>query len=85
MDVWRSVPTVNDVALTGPDSGILWPRGPNDTGGYQVDARVSTLQEQALGGFTNHAQVQNPPSQRILDDLSSFQRVLFTNHRVRAL
>ena len=85
VDVWRSVPTVNDVALTGPDSGILWPRGPNDTGGYQLDARVATLQEQALGAFTNHAQVQNTPSQRTLDELSSFQRVLFTNHRVRAL
>jgi cytochrome c peroxidase len=85
VDVWRSVPTVNDVALTGSDSGILWPRGPNETGGYQLDARVATLQEQALGAFTNHAQVQNTPSQLILDDLSSFQRVLFTNHRVRAL
>ena len=85
VDVWRSVPTVNDVALTGPDSGILWPRGPNETGGYQLDARVATLQEQALGAFTNHAQVRNAPPQQVLDDLSSFQRVLFTNHRVRAL
>jgi cytochrome c peroxidase len=85
VDVWRSVPTVNDVALTGPDNGILWPRGPNETGGYQLDARVATLQEQALGAFTNHAQVQNAPPQLLLDDLSSFQRVLFTNHRVRAL
>ncbi len=39
VDVWRSVPTVNDVALTGPDAGIAWPRGPNTTGGYQLDAR----------------------------------------------
>jgi cytochrome c peroxidase len=85
VDVWRSVPTVNDVALTGPDAGILWPRGPSETGGYQLDARVATLQEQALGAFTNHAQMHNTPSQRLLDDLSSFQRVLFTNHRVRAL
>jgi cytochrome c peroxidase len=85
VDVWRSVPTVNDVALTGPDRGILWPRGPNETGGYQLDARVATLQEQALGAFTNHAQVQIAPPQQLLDDLSSFQRVLFTNHRVRAL
>ena len=30
VDVWRAVPTVNDVALTGPDDGILWPRGPNE-------------------------------------------------------
>ena len=45
----------------------------------------ATLQEQALGAFINHAQVQNAPPQQMLDDLASFQRVLFTNHRVRAL
>ena len=85
VDVWRSVPTVNDVALTGPDGVNPWPRGPNVFGGYQLDGRVATLQEQALGALTNHAQVQHAPPQRLLDDLSSFQRVLFTNHRVRAL
>ena len=57
VDVWRSVPTVNDVALTGPDSGILWPRGPNAAGGYQLDGRFATLQEQALAALTTHAQV----------------------------
>jgi cytochrome c peroxidase len=85
VDVWRSVPTVNDVTLTGPDNGILWARGPNESGGYQLDARVGTLQDQALGAFINHAQVQSAPPQQMLDDLSSFQRVLFTNNRVRAL
>ena len=78
-------PTVNDVALTGPDNGILWPRGPNETGGYQLDGRFATLQEQALAALTNHAQIRHAPPQRLLDDLSSFQRVLFTNERVRAL
>jgi cytochrome c peroxidase len=85
VDVWRAVPTVNDVALTGPDDGILWPRGPNERGGYQLDARFGTLQEQALAALTNHAQIQSAPPQQLLDDLSSFQRVLFTNERVRAL
>lgn len=85
VDVWRSVPTVNDVALTGPDLGLQWPREPNRAGGFQLDARFATLQEQALGAFITHAEVQSPPSQQLLDDLSSFQRVLFTNHRVRAL
>ena len=83
--MWRSVPSVNYVALTGPGAGVLWARGPNETGGYQLDARLATLQEQALAALTNHAQVQYPPPQQPLDDLSSFQRVLFTNHRVRAL
>src|SRR5688572_9072311 len=85
VDVWRSVPTVNDVALTGPDGTNPWPRGPSTTGGYQLDARVGTLQEQALGALTNHAQIQHAPPQRLLDDLGSFQRVLFTNNRVRGL
>jgi len=85
VDVWRMTPSVENVALTGPDGVNPWPRGPNAFGGYQLDARVATLQEQALGALTNHAQIQNAPPQRMLDDLSAFQRVLFTNHRVRAL
>jgi cytochrome c peroxidase len=85
VDVWRAVPTVNDVALTGPDDVNPWTRGPNAFGGYQLDARVGTLQEQALGALTNHAQVQHAPPSQLLDDLASFQRVLFTNHRVRDL
>jgi cytochrome c peroxidase len=84
-DVWRAVPTVNDVKLTGPDGVNAWPRGPNETGGYQMDARIGTLQEQALGALVNHAQVRNPPPQELLDDLAAFQRVLFTSSRVRAL
>ena len=84
VDIWRATPTVNDVKLTGPDGLNPWPRDPNPSGGYQLDARVATLQEQALGALTHHAQVQGPPSQQFLDDLHSFQRVLFTNSRVRA-
>jgi cytochrome c peroxidase len=84
VDVWRSVPTVNNVKFTGPDGGVPWFRGPNESGGYQLDARIGNLQDQALGALRNHAQVQNTPDQRLLDDLASFQRVLFTNNRVRA-
>lgn len=86
VDVWRMVPSVNDVALTGPDSGAsVWPRDPNPTGGYQLDARLQTLQEQALGALLNHAQIQQFAPPRLLDDLTAFQRVLFTSRRVRAL
>ena len=52
VDVWRMVPTVNDVKLTGPDGENPWPRGPNPAGGYQLDARITTLQDQALGALT---------------------------------
>ena len=85
VDVWRMVPGVTEVKLTGSDGLNPWPRGPNVTGGYQLDGRILTLQDQALGALLNHAEIQNPPPQRLLDDLSAFQRVLFTNERVRAL
>jgi cytochrome c peroxidase len=85
VDVWRAVPTVNDVALTGPDGQNPSPRGPNQTGGYQLDGRFATLQEQALGALITHAEVRTAPTQRMLDDLAAFQRTLFTNSRVRAL
>jgi cytochrome c peroxidase len=85
VDVWRMVPSVNDVKLTGADGGTPWPRDPNRSGGYQLDGRFADLQEQALGALLSHAQVQKPPPQRTLDDLAAFQRILFTNQRVRAL
>jgi hypothetical protein len=84
-DVWRSVPSVNNVALTGAGDANPWPRLPNPFGGFQLDARLATLQDQALGALTFHAQIQHAPPQRFLDDVASFQRVLFTNGRVRAL
>jgi cytochrome c peroxidase len=85
-EVWRMVPSVLNTKLTGPDGvNPTWPRGPNPTGGYQLDGRFNALQEQALGALTVHAEVQNPPPQRLLDDLTAFQRTLFSNFRVRAL
>ena len=85
VDVWRMVPTIENVALTGPDGMNPWPRGPNNTGGYQLDGRVATLQEQALGALLNHAQVEYLPSQQFLDDLTSFQRTVFSSARVKSL
>ena len=85
-DVWRMVPSVNDVRLTGTDGAIpAWPRGPNTTGGYQLDGRTANLQEQALGAFEAHAQTTKAPSARLLDDLAAFQNVLFSSPRARAL
>ena len=84
-DVWRMVPSVANVALTGPDFQDSWFRGPNSTGGYQLDARMETLQEQALGAFVNHAQAQNAPAQQMLDDIAAFERGVFTSPRVREL
>ena len=85
IDVWRAVPSVFNVKLTGPDAGIPWARGPNVNGGYQLDARKATLQEQALGALQAHAQIANAPAPRLLDDLAAFQNVLFSSPRVRVL
>src|SRR5215467_3356632 len=85
VDLWRAVPSVNNVALTGPDGHVFVARGPNPGGGYQLDARIDTLQNQALGAFINHAQVQRTPTQEILDDLAAFQLTLFSSPGVRAL
>jgi len=85
VDVWRAVPPVNNVALTGPDGHVFVPRGPNAGGGYQLDARITTLQDQALQAFVNHAQVQKAPAQQTLDDLKAFQLTLFSSPGVRAL
>ena len=65
VDLWRAVPPVLNVAITGPDGGLpIWPpgaprspimspdsNGPNRQGGYQIDARFATLR----------AQVARPP------------------------
>jgi cytochrome c peroxidase len=85
VDVWRMVPSVFNVKLTGPDGQNPWPRGPNPTGGYQLDGRRGTLQEQALGALMAHAQIQNAPSSQFLDDLATFQNVLFSSQGVRKL
>ncbi len=85
VDVWRAVPSVMNVKLTGPDGLNPWPRGPNVTGGYQLDGRIATLQEQATAALTNHAQVQGTIPARLLDDLTAFQNRLFSSRRVRAL
>ena len=85
VDVWRMVPSVFNVKLTGPDGQNPWPRGPNPTGGYQLDGRRGTLQEQALGALMAHAQIQIAPSQQFLDDLAAFQSVLFSSRGVREI
>jgi cytochrome c peroxidase len=85
VDVWRAVPSVFNVKLTGPDGGIPWARGPNVNGGYQLDGRKANLQEQALGALQAHAQIVNAPAPRLLDDLAAFQNVLFSSPRVRVL
>jgi hypothetical protein len=78
-DVWRSTPSVFNVNATGPDFGTnVWARGPNTTGGYQLDGRIDTLQNQALGALQNHAQVTVNPPLSWLNDVTAFQNTLVT-------
>jgi hypothetical protein len=76
-DVWRAVPSVLNVSLTGPDSqSAPWPRGPNAQGGYQLDARKDTLQSQASGAFTGHAGATAAPDPGTLDDIAAYEMTL---------
>jgi hypothetical protein len=76
-DVWRSVPSVLNVRVSGPDpQGPVWPRGPNDQGGYQLDGRADTLQNQARAAFLGHAQLTAAPDQGVLDDIAAYQKGL---------
>jgi cytochrome c peroxidase len=77
---------VHNVKLSGADGADpVWPRGPNVSGGYQLDGRQADLQAQALGALVSHAQIENSPPPRFLDDLAAFQNVLFSSPRVRVL
>ncbi|MEO8310281.1 MAG: hypothetical protein ABI520_03830 [Caldimonas sp.] len=85
-DVWRSVPSILDVRITGPDGlGPVWPRGANPSGGYQLDGRIDTLQNQALAALRNHAGATSDPSAGFLDDLAAFENGEFSSPAVRAL
>ena len=85
-DVWRAVPSILDVAITGPDGlAPAWPRGPNQRGGYQLDGRIDTLQNQALGALRNHAAVAVDPPASFLDDVAAFQQTLFSSPSVKLL
>jgi cytochrome c peroxidase len=85
-DVWRSVPSILDARITGPDAAApVWARGPNPSGGYQLDGRIDTLQNQALAALRNHAGITVDPPAGFLDDLAAFQSAQFSSPSVKAL
>jgi cytochrome c peroxidase len=85
-DVWRSTPSIFDVNITGPDGAApAAPRGANPSGGYQLDARIDTLQNQALSALRNHAGTTVDPPAGFLDDLAAFQKTQFSSASVKAL
>ena len=85
-DVWRATPSILDVRITGPDGQTpAWFRGPNASGGFQLDASIDTLQNQALAALRSHAGITIDPPAGFLDDLASFQNAMFSLPGVRAL
>jgi mono/diheme cytochrome c family protein len=85
-DVWRSVPSIFNVNITGPDG--LAPvslRGVNPSGGYQLDGRIDTLQNQALAALRAHASVTVDAPVSFLDDVAGFQRTQFSSPSVQVL
>ena len=85
-DVWRAVPSILKVAISGAD-GVepTWQRGPNPNGGYQIDARIDSLQNQAIAALRTHAGVQQLPSSQWLDELAAFESAQFSSEGVRRL
>lgn len=69
LEVWRAVPTVYNVAITGP---------------YQYDGRHETLQDQAQGAITAHSE-GGEVAPRDLDAIAEFQQGLFTSNRARSV
>lgn len=65
--VWRSVPSIADVALTAP---------------YQLDGRVATLEEQAQGAITGHSE-GGEVSKADLERIAAFERSVFSSDRAQ--
>jgi cytochrome c peroxidase len=85
-DVWRAVPSIFDVMITGPDAlSPVYARGPNKSGGFQLDGRIDTLQNQALAALQNHASTTVDPPASFLDDLAAFQNTQFSSPSVKLL
>jgi cytochrome c peroxidase len=85
-DVWRAVPPILDVKITGADGlAPVYSRGPNKSGGYQLDGRIDTLQNQALSALQNHAAITVNPPTSFLDDLAAFQGTQFSSPSVKLL
>jgi hypothetical protein len=68
--LWRGVPSIENVTVTAP---------------YQYDGRFATLPIQADGALHAHSQIAYEPSQQVLDDISDFERTIFSDFRAAAV
>ncbi|MFO7179266.1 MAG: cytochrome c peroxidase, partial [Pseudomonadota bacterium] len=69
IEVWRAVPTVENVAITAP---------------FQYDGRAETLQDQAQGAITAHSE-GGQVAKKDLDAIAAFQEAQFTSDRARSV
>src|SRR5438874_7323488 len=85
-DVWRSVPSILDVKITGPDlAAPAWARGPNQRARYQLAARIDTLQNHPLAALRAPPPVALDPPSSFLDDVATFQETQFSSPSVKLL
>lgn len=70
VDVWRAVPSIENVAMTAP---------------YQFDGRATTLEEQASGAAFAHSQVRSIERGFDLGDVAAFEKSIFSSPRARAI
>ncbi|NVJ24894.1 cytochrome-c peroxidase [Myxococcus sp. AM011] len=68
ISVWRGVPSIQDLALTGPF--------------FQLDGRESNLEDQAQAAITSHSEGAAVPRNQ-LRQVADFQRGEFTSARAR--
>jgi cytochrome c peroxidase len=70
VQLFRATPSILNVALSAP---------------YQYDGRFATLQLQAAGALTAHAEVKGATNPRFLDDIAAFQSTRFSSVGVALL
>lgn len=80
------MPSILNIAISGAD-GVepVWRVGPNPNGGYQLDARIDSLQTQAATALQTHAGASRMPDATWLDDIAAFESAQFSSEGVRRL
>jgi cytochrome c peroxidase len=85
-DVWRSVPSIFNVAISGADAvAPVWKLGPNANGGYQLDARMDTLQNQAVNALQTHLGARGMPGTDWFEEIAAFEGAQFSSAAVKSL
>ena len=68
--VWRGVPTIENVALTGP---------------FLSDGRAGSLAQQVAGALQAHSQITQHPSASKIDGIVAYEETVFSSPSVAAI